>query len=396
MRSKSELVKSQVGIHPREWEIKKIEQFANVRTGPFGSLLHQDDYVQDGTPIITVEHLGYRGIIHENLPMVSDKDKQRLSAYLLRKHDIVFSRVGSVDRNSIVKKDEEGWLFSGRLLRIRTGTNDVYSPYLSYYFSSESFKNRIRNVAVGQTMASLNTKIMNNIEVVLPPKNEQHAIAEVLSDVDALIEAQEALIEKKRLIKQGVMQELLTGKRRLPGYRGEWQRKKLGEICANITTGKLDANAMVKNGIYRFFTCAREIYNIDKYAFDTEALLISGNGANVGYIHYYNGKFNAYQRTYVLSDFTEEIQLIKFLLDINLQDRIKVEVNAGNTPYIKLDTLTEMILDLPIDKDEQKKISQIINDIDNEIYLLEKKLKKLNLIKRGLMQELLTGRTRLV
>ena len=88
--------------------------------------------------------------------------------------------------------------------------------------------------------------------------------------------------------------------------------EKLGNIC-NITTGKLDANAMVENGQYRFYTCAKDYYYIDKYAFDTEALLISGNGAYVGYIHYYKGKFNAYQRTYVLDQFTENIQYIKYL-----------------------------------------------------------------------------------
>src|SRR5690606_33281709 len=103
-------------------------------------------------------------------------------------------------------------------------------------------------------------------------------------------------IAKKRLIKQGAMQELLTPK-------DDWEVKKLGEVIEKCTTGKLDANAMVENGDYRFYTCAREFYYINEYAFDDEALLISGNGANVGYIHYYKGKFNAYQRTYVLLGF---------------------------------------------------------------------------------------------
>lgn len=118
-------------------------------------------------------------------------------------------------------------------------------------------------------------------------------------------------------------------------------RKKLGELCS-ITTGKLDANAMKSEGIYPFFTCAEEVYRIDNFAFDTEALLISGNGANLGYIHYYKGKFNAYQRTYVLSDFTADMHYIQIYLEAYLHKRIVLEKSTSNTPYIVLATLAEM------------------------------------------------------
>lgn len=122
--------------------------------------------------------------------------------------------------------------------------------------------------------------------------------------------------------------------------------KYLGELCS-ITTGKLDANAMVENGKYPFFTCAEETFRIDEYAFDTEALLISGNGANLGYIHYYNGKFNAYQRTYVLDKFSVEVMYLKYYLETFLNQRINQEVNVGNTPYIVLSTLTKMKIKIP-------------------------------------------------
>ena len=92
-----------------------------IQTGPFGSQLHKRDYVQVGTPIITVEHLGENRILHTDLPRVSDDDRDRLSRYTLRQGDIVFSRVGSVDRRSLVREEEEGWLFSGRCLRVRPG-----------------------------------------------------------------------------------------------------------------------------------------------------------------------------------------------------------------------------------------------------------------------------------
>jgi len=198
-----------------EWENVRIADVAEVKTGPFGSVLHESDYVQDGTPIITVEHLGEFGVIHSNLPLVSDSDCQRLRAYLLDTGDLVFSRVGSVDRNALIRRAETGWLFSGRLLRVRPERKRVFAPYLSFQFHSEDFKRRVREVAVGQTMASLNTQILKNLAISLPSWPEQAAIADVLVDMDAEIEALEARREKTRALKQGMMQELLTGKTRL-------------------------------------------------------------------------------------------------------------------------------------------------------------------------------------
>jgi type I restriction enzyme S subunit len=197
------------------WDIKRIEDIADVKTGPFGSSLHERDYVQDGTPIITVEHLGERGVTHSNLPRVSSKDRQRLNVYSMEMNDIVFSRVGSIDRNALIRQPEVGWLFSGRLLRVRPIKQKAFAPYLSHQFHSSPFKQRVRDVAVGQTMPCLNTRILNGIEVEVPTLAEQVAIAAILSDMDAEIAALEAKLAKARQIKQGMMQELLTGRIRL-------------------------------------------------------------------------------------------------------------------------------------------------------------------------------------
>ena len=198
-----------------EWEVKRLGELADVKTGPFGSSLHESDYVLDGTPIITVEHLGEFGVEHLNLPMVSELDRRRLQAYSLDAGDIVFSRVGSVDRNALIRSAEAGWLFSGRLLRVRPDRRQAYAQFLSYQFHSEPFKALVRSVAVGQTMASLNTQILKGIKVGLPPLSEQTAIAAVLSDIDAELTALEARRAKTRALKQAMMQELLTGRTRL-------------------------------------------------------------------------------------------------------------------------------------------------------------------------------------
>mgnify|MGYP004560996909 CR=1 FL=1 len=180
---------------------------------------------------------------------------------------------------------------------------------------------------------------------------------------------------------------------RFAEFTDKWQEMRLGDIC-EITTGSLNANAMVESGKFAFFTCAREVYAIDNYAFDTEALLVSGNGANVGYIHYYKGKFNAYQRTYVLDKFSCDILFVKFFLDKYLKKRIAQEKNEGNTPYIVLSTLQDMKIVLPNSLAEQKKIAQVLSACDKEIELLKSKFQCLKTQKKGLMQRLLNGEVR--
>ena len=207
--------KTEVGVIPEDWAVKSIGDIAEVKTGPFGSALHEKDYVIDGTPIITVEHLSELGVEHINLPMVSDEDRNRLKTYSLKLGDIVFSRVGSIDRNALIKDSESGWLFSGRLLRVRLNSLIDNPQYLSYHFHSEPFKRRVREVAVGQTMASLNTQILKGIQIILPLKKEQRAISTVLSDMDAEIAALETRLAKTQALKQGMMQALLTGRVRL-------------------------------------------------------------------------------------------------------------------------------------------------------------------------------------
>ena len=159
-----------------------------IQTGPFGSQLHQEDYVATGTPIITVEHLGDNRILHQNLPCVSDGDARRLSRYTLREGDVVFSRVGSVDRRALVRQAEHGWLFSGRCLRIRPNPKKLDSSYLSYFFGLPAFQAYIRSVAVGATMPSLNTQILSAVTVPHPPPAEQRAIAHILGTLDDKIE----------------------------------------------------------------------------------------------------------------------------------------------------------------------------------------------------------------
>ncbi|PIQ84569.1 MAG: restriction endonuclease subunit S [Candidatus Omnitrophica bacterium CG11_big_fil_rev_8_21_14_0_20_63_9] len=184
---------------------------AGIQTGPFGSQLHQKDYVAIGTPIITVEHLGENHILHDGVPRVSDEDRNRLSRYLLRPGDIVFSRVGSVDRRALVRRAEDGWLFSGRCLRVRPNPEKIAASFLSYFFGLPAFKEHIRAIAVGATMPSLNTELLSNVVVPYPRDlDEQRAIAHILSTLDDKIEMNRKMNETLEAIAQALFKSRFT------------------------------------------------------------------------------------------------------------------------------------------------------------------------------------------
>ena len=169
---------------PQGWTDATVGDFASVQTGPFGSQLHNEDYVESGTPIITVEHMDGKYIAHRNLPLVSQNDVDRLRKYDLHIGDIVFSRVGSVDRAVMVSRHEDGWLFSGRCLRVRPYDPDTGSYFL-WWFNQPVIRQLVTASAVGATMPSINTSILNSIRIVFPPKD---IVAQFCKMADGFIE----------------------------------------------------------------------------------------------------------------------------------------------------------------------------------------------------------------
>ncbi|MGN8490977.1 restriction endonuclease subunit S [Helicobacter pylori] len=262
------------------------------------------------------------------------------------------------------------------------------------YYLMLTLKNKLLELASGSTFLEVSPNKIKNLLIPLPPLNEQIAIANILSALDRYLYTLDALILKKESVKKALSFELLSQRKRLRGFNQAWQRVRLGDIC-EITTGSLDANEMVHYGKYRFYTCAKEYYFIDKYAFDTEAILISGNGAYVGYVHYYKGKFNAYQRTYVLDNFSEHIMFVKYFLTMFLQSHIQTNRNEGNTPYIVMATLKDFEILLP-PINEQIAIANILSGLDHEIISLKNKKRQFENIKKALNHDLMSAKIRVL
>lgn len=195
-----------------EWKCTTIGNIGDIKNGPFGSVLHAEDYVENGIPIVTTEHFktGLMPSDKFGIPQVSNEDYIRLKGYRLETNDIVFSRVGSVDINAHVGIEQNGWLFSGRVLRVRP-KYDIDSLFLHYALSTEAVKRDIRNRAVGQTMPSINTPILSSTTIQLPKDLfEQKKVAHFLRLLDERIITQNKIIEKLETLIKGIVDSIFT------------------------------------------------------------------------------------------------------------------------------------------------------------------------------------------
>ena len=225
---------------------ERLNLLADIQTGPFGSQLHKEDYVAVGTPIVTVEHLGNRFFTEQNLPMVSGEDKERLNKYVLKEGDIVFSRVGSVDRCSYVDAAHDGWMFSGRCLRVRPN-EQLDALYLYYYFCLEETKQYVRNIAVGATMPSINTKLLGEVPITFPSIIQQKRIAQFLSAIDDQIETNCKINDNLEQQAQAFFQELF-----IDNADPEWAIgtiSDLGTVVGGSTPSKAKPEYYTETGI---------------------------------------------------------------------------------------------------------------------------------------------------
>ena len=334
-----------------EWVTKSINDLAVVIGGGTPDTTvksYWDGEIQRFTP----SEIGKNKYVDSTLLTITEVGLNNSSAKLLPPNTILLSSRATIGECSLSLRE--------------CATNQGFQCLVSkkcnvdflYYLIQTKKKDLIRK-SCGSTFLEISANEVRKIQVSVPSDVEQQKIAELLSLIDERIATQNKIIEKLQSLIKGIAQHCIKESTSGNTY------VKLGDIC-QITTGKLDANEQVDNGIYPFFTCAEQPFKIDSFAFDTEALLISGNGANLGYINYYNGKFNAYQRTYVLDIFSENIQYIKWALKVLLPKRIAIEKSSSNTPYIVLSTLSDLRLPIP-NKSNQCHIAKLMQSLERKL-----------------------------
>ncbi|MFD6677721.1 restriction endonuclease subunit S [Rhodococcus zopfii] len=268
------------------------------------------------------------------------------------------------------------------------------NPFIQYFFQSDDFKAQI-DEHLGATINQITNGSLNSFTVALPSEVEQAKIVATLGDVDSLIATLERLIAKKQAIKQGMMQQLLTGRARLPGFASPWSGLSLGNV-ARIKTGSRNNQDKQAGGKYPFFVRSATVERIDSYSYDCEAILVPGEGGIGSIFHYINGKFEVHQRVYKISDFVPNASgrfiyyFMRQYFGVHaMENSVKATVDS-----LRLPTFKNFQLRLP-SRDEQDAIVCILDDAEAEVAALKARLAKARAIKAGMMQQLLTGRTRL-
>lgn len=200
---------------PSGWQVQSVLELGRydpntVQTGPFGSQLHAEDYVDEGIPLLLIRNIGENGLVLDGLPRISEQDAARLARYALKPGDVVFSRVGRVGSCFLATEEQNGWIISGQTLRIRLPYDELNPQYFLYALRDKEAQDFITGASVGTTRSSINTSILKTLPVRVPSYPEQIAIADILTTVDRAIEQTEALIAKQRRIKAGLLHDLLT------------------------------------------------------------------------------------------------------------------------------------------------------------------------------------------
>ena len=213
--------------------IAKLNDIAELKTGPFGTQFSASEYVSEGIPVINVKHIGYGSIIEKGLDHVSKNTLERLSEHKLKEGDIVFGRKGSVDRHCLIRREQNGWMQGSDCIRVRFTDASVYSEFVSYYLLTDAVKMKIDNSAVGSTMASLNTDILRDIDIILPDYAEQKSIALTLGIIDKKIKNNNRINDY--LCSQ--IQFLFSYLFNLSNAPKSWDKGVLSDI-ANITMGQ--------------------------------------------------------------------------------------------------------------------------------------------------------------
>jgi type I restriction enzyme S subunit len=419
MELKSGYKQTEVGAIPEDWRTDTLGNLTVLMTNGFVGTATRH-YASNDNGILYIQ--GYN--VEENsfnfhgIKYVTEEFHRAHMKSCLRGSDLLTVQTGEVGLTTIVPESLTGSNCHALIIS-RFDKKRVSSAFISYYLNSKPGRSRLKLIETGTTMKHLNVSDMLHFSVPLPPtKAEQEAIAEALGDADALIESLEQLIVKKRQIKQGAMQGLLTSKRRLPGFYGEWKQHTLREcILANPDYG-INAPGVPQTGSLPTYL---RITDIDEdgrfmpsnrvavdhpfsmnYLLGMNEIVFARTGASVGKTYLYN----ANDGEVVFAGFLIRAKIDcsklcpEFLAAYTKTQQywnwVRVMSMRSGQPGINGNEYGDLELHLPPTFREQSAIAEILSDMDAEIATLEAKLAKARRIKQGMMQELLTGRIRLI
>ena len=415
---------TEVGVIPTGWDVCTLETLYNITSS---KRVFQSQWRKSGIPFYRAREIAVMSE-GKNAPEDLYIDTNLYDLYTrqygsIKKDDVLITGVGTLGKVYVVKEKDRFYFKDGNIIWLQT-KGGFSSQYLKYQYDMPVLINQVFGNAGGSTVATYTITNAKVTKVPVPPLEEQNRIAEALSDVDGMIFSLEKLIAKKKAVKQGAMQELLTGKNRLPGFTGEWDRHKLGEYvdCVrgvsyngsndvfgsesnqtirllrsnNIQDAKFDSNDVqyIRRNIVRDNQILK--------TYDIMICMANGSKQLVGKNCIFTEALN---EKYTFGAFMSCLRAKKADTNMNYMfdllnstqywNNIALLLSGSSINNLRPDNILEMEFKFPSIA-EQAAIASILSDMDNEIEALEQKLEKTRQVKQGMMQQLLTGKIRLV
>ena len=418
---------SDLGVIPEDWEARRLRDVISALLAGVSVNSTAEDVGQGVPSILKTSCVESGTFVPDEAKAIAPKDRKRATLNP-RRGSILISRMNTIDlvgECGFVDQDYPQHFIPDRLWMTQFhSSSSVSSRWLAYLLSSAAYRRKLQLIASGTSgsMKNIAKSSLLALQIVYPPPAEQHAITNALSDVDALITKLDQLIAKKRDIKRGAMQQLLTGKTRLPGFSGEWEVKRLGDITSLIRGGvygeerprpslvaarvattahiEMDDTWNDKEMGIRYFS-REQIQHYSPIEGDLVVVKSSGSAASIQ-----SGKIGYVSREeagqFVFSNFLMLLRPLKgvprffyfYLSSHNVKKLIPSLVEASTYPNIRIPEYLEIEIPVPPEA-EQTAIANVFSDMDAELADLEARRDKTYAIKQGMMQELLTGRIRL-
>jgi type I restriction enzyme S subunit len=409
---------TEVGVIPEHWDAARLgDKTTKVGSGitPTGGARV---YKQEGRPFLRSQNVGWGNLLLDDVAFIDDETHATFQDTEVEADDVFLNITGaSIGRSAVADARVQQGNVNQHVCIIRTDQAELLPRFLNHFLLSTAGQRQVDSLQAGGNRQGLNFGQVKSFLLPLPPPPEQRAIAEALSDADAFIESLRQLLAKKRQVKQGAMQELLAGQRRLPGFSGDWEVKRLGDCFALISTRNEELNDNVvtisaQQGFVRqeeFFKKRVASSVLENYYLVERDHFAYNRGRAKGYPFGAIKRLTRYDKAvvttlYVCFAVKPEAGVTPTFFEHYfeaglLNSGLSMVTNEGGRAHgllniTKADFLSREIKRPPLP--EQTAIAGVLSDMDAEIAALEAKLAKARQIKQGMMQELLTGRIRLV
>lgn len=402
---------TEVGVIPEDWEVKELSSISEIKSGkrlPKGSLVTSSKTPYPYIRVIDM-NMGYLNL--SDIMYVPENVQPMISKYIISKNDIYISVAGTLGLVGKIPEELDGANLTENANRITE--IQCNRDYLMYYMMSPLIQNVIEAERTIGAQPKLALQRIRDFYIVLPGDNrEQTAIAAALSDADSLISALTKKIEKKKAIKQGLMQQLLTGKKRLPGFGGVWDVVQLKRIISEFIVPMRDKptaltgpipwcriedfdGKYLKKSLSNQGVDLNTVSQMNLKIFPVNTLLVSCS-ANLGRCAIVKQKLVTNQ-TFIGLVPSDRIDVEFLYYKMSREDKNLNNMATGTTiSYLSREQFEKYEILIPSSKAEQTAIANILSDCDSEIAALEEKRDKYKEIKQGMMQQLLTGKIRLI